>query len=155
MAYNNNKNANIIAIVITSIIIYVSNKKLTRRRFVGASSEFFFDGHTVECTGSLRNSEVKRHRARLVLGWGTAREAPGVLSAFVSKLLQLHRNTQIMSEFRRRFLSFSFCGCFYNQKKKSGANNHKKDPQMGAKLTAPPGLPGRSPTPVLTGPCAA
>ena len=37
-------------------------------------------------------------------------------------------------------------GCFYNQKKPSG---------MGAKLTAPRGLPGRSPTPVLTGPCAA
>ena len=36
----------------------------------------------VECTGSLLTSEVKRHRARLVLGWGTAREHPQVLSAF-------------------------------------------------------------------------
>ena len=36
----------------------------------------------VECTGSLPNSEVKRRRARLVLGWGTAREGLRVLSAF-------------------------------------------------------------------------
>ena len=41
------------------------------------------DGHTVaENTGSLLTSEVKRHRARLVLGWGTAWEDLGVLSAF-------------------------------------------------------------------------
>ena len=36
----------------------------------------------VECTGSLPTSEVKRHRARLVLGWGTAWEDLRVLSAF-------------------------------------------------------------------------
>jgi hypothetical protein len=36
----------------------------------------------VECTGSLSTSEVKRHRARLVLGWGTAWEDLRVLSAF-------------------------------------------------------------------------
>ena len=36
----------------------------------------------VECTGSLLTSEVKRHRARLVLGWGTAWEDLRVLSAF-------------------------------------------------------------------------
>ena len=43
----------------------------------------FADGHTVaENTGSLLTSEVKRHRARLVLGWGTAWEDLGVLSAF-------------------------------------------------------------------------
>ena len=35
----------------------------------------------VECTGSLLTSEVKRHRARLVLGWGTAWEDLRVLSA--------------------------------------------------------------------------
>ena len=41
------------------------------------------DGHTVaENTGSLLTSEVKRHRARLVLGWGTAWEDLWVLSAF-------------------------------------------------------------------------
>ena len=34
------------------------------------------------CTGSLLTSEVKRHRARLVLGWGTAWEDLRVLSAF-------------------------------------------------------------------------
>ena len=39
--------------------------------------------YRVECTGSLSTSEVKRHRARLVLGWGTAWELPGVLPAFV------------------------------------------------------------------------
>ena len=37
--------------------------------------------YRVECTGSLLTSEVKRRRARLVLGWGTAREDPRVLSA--------------------------------------------------------------------------
>ena len=43
------------------------------------------DGHTVaENTGSLLTSEVKRHRARLVLGWGTAWEDLRVLSAFPS-----------------------------------------------------------------------
>ena len=35
----------------------------------------------VECTGSLLTSEVKRHSARLVLGWGTAWEDLRVLSA--------------------------------------------------------------------------
>ena len=41
------------------------------------------DGHTVaENTGSLLTSEVKRHRARLVLGWGPAWEDLRVLSAF-------------------------------------------------------------------------
>ena len=38
--------------------------------------------YRVECTGSLPTSEVKRRRARLVLGWGTAREHLRVLSAF-------------------------------------------------------------------------
>ena len=38
--------------------------------------------HHVECTGSLSTSEVKQHRARLVLGWGTAWEDLRVLSAF-------------------------------------------------------------------------
>ena len=37
--------------------------------------------YRVECTGSLLTSEVKRHRARLVLGWGTAWEHLRVLSA--------------------------------------------------------------------------
>ena len=38
--------------------------------------------YRVEYTGSLLTSEVKRRRARLVLGWGTAREDLRVLSAF-------------------------------------------------------------------------
>jgi hypothetical protein len=39
--------------------------------------------YRVECTGSLPTSEVKRRRARLVLGWGTAREDLRVLPAFI------------------------------------------------------------------------
>ncbi len=47
--------------------------------------------YRVECTGSLLTSEVKRRRARLVLGWGTAREVLRVLSAFARPLLvQVH-----------------------------------------------------------------
>ena len=38
--------------------------------------------YRVECTRSLLTSEVKRHRAQLVLGWGTAWEAFRVLPAF-------------------------------------------------------------------------
>ena len=41
---------------------------------------------TLEYTGSLPTSEVKRRRARLVLGWGTAREDLRVLSAFCFKI---------------------------------------------------------------------
>ena len=40
--------------------------------------------YRVECTGSLSTSEVKQHRARLVLGWGTAWEDLRVLSAFLA-----------------------------------------------------------------------
>ena len=43
--------------------------------------------YRVECTGSLPTSEVKRRRARLVLGWGTAREDLRVLPA-----LHTHQN---------------------------------------------------------------
>ena len=39
--------------------------------------------YRVECTGSLPTSDVKRRRARLVLGWGTAREDLRVLTAFI------------------------------------------------------------------------
>ena len=38
--------------------------------------------YQVECTGFLSASEIKRLRARLVLGWGTAWEHLRVLSAF-------------------------------------------------------------------------
>ena len=37
--------------------------------------------YRAECTGSLPTSEVKRHRARLVLGWGPAWEDLRVLPA--------------------------------------------------------------------------
>ena len=56
---------------------------------VGVLVRFRLDGqqyrwrpYRVECTGSLPTSEVKRRRARLVLGWGTAREDLRVLPAF-------------------------------------------------------------------------
>ena len=49
--------------------------------------------YRVECTGSLPTSEDKRRRARLVLGWGTAREDLRVLPAFfVSNLVILPLN---------------------------------------------------------------
>ena len=43
--------------------------------------------YRVECTGSLPTSEVKRRRARLVLGWGTAREDLRVPPAFATPTL--------------------------------------------------------------------
>ena len=43
--------------------------------------------YRVECTGSLLTSEVKRHRARIVLGWGTAWETPRVLPAILLSFL--------------------------------------------------------------------
>ena len=58
--------------------------------FVAATLRFLRAGcirwrpYRVECTGSLLTSEVKRRRARLVLGWGTAWEDLRVLSAFPS-----------------------------------------------------------------------
>ena len=42
----------------------------------------FADGHTASNAPDLPTSEVKWHRARLVLGWGTAWEDLRVLSAF-------------------------------------------------------------------------
>ena len=39
--------------------------------------------YRIEYTGSLLTSEVERRKARLVLGWGAAREDLRVLSAFV------------------------------------------------------------------------
>ena len=36
----------------------------------------------VECTGTLPTSEVKRRRARLILGWGTAQEDQSAASVF-------------------------------------------------------------------------
>ncbi len=54
--------------------------------------------YRVECTGSLPTSEVKRRRARLVLGWGTAWEHLRVLSAFVANLLR-HPSGGVPSEY--------------------------------------------------------
>ena len=53
---------------------------LVRLRLSG--KQYRWRPYRVECTGSLPMSEVKRRRARLVLGWGTAREDLRVLPAF-------------------------------------------------------------------------
>ena len=47
----------------------------------GPKSTLRWRPYRVEYTGSLPTSEVKRRRARLVLGWGTAREDLRVLPA--------------------------------------------------------------------------
>ena len=58
--------------------------------------------YRVECTGSLLTSEVKRHRARFVLGWGPPWKTLWCCQCFgslasscgsVLMLLQLHYNT--------------------------------------------------------------
>ena len=45
--------------------------------------------YCVECTGSLLNSEVKPRKARIVLGWVTAREVLRVLLAFFIYMLNI------------------------------------------------------------------
>ena len=68
--------------------------------------------YRVEYTGSLLTSEVKRHRARLVLGWGTAWEDLRVLSAFLTfmpmllilfdiNFINIHLRFVGLSHFRR------------------------------------------------------
>jgi hypothetical protein len=63
--------------------------------------------YRVECTGSLLTSEIKRRRALLLLGWGTARELVTVLSAiyilctqtnFVLEVGALHTSRSRISE---------------------------------------------------------
>ena len=56
-------------------------------RVSGGCSGHRWRPYRVECTGSLPTSEVKRRRARLVLGWGTAREDLRVLPAFCAVCL--------------------------------------------------------------------
>ena len=81
--------------------------------------------YRVECTGSLLTSEVKRHRARSVLGWGTAWEDLRVLSAFPPPLLnalQFRANKAIRKQHgntvapparrvRKKQVHFSICAC--------------------------------------------
>ena len=43
----------------------------------------------MECTGSLPNSEVKPRKARIVLGWVTAREVLRVLLTFLI-VMEIH-----------------------------------------------------------------
>ena len=60
--------------------------------------------YRVECTGSLPTSEVKRRRARLVLGWGTAREDLRVLPALLNcKLVTSSNLTSSVFYRRNRF----------------------------------------------------
>ena len=54
------------------------------RNHIIARRDLRWRPYRVERTGSLPTSEVKRRRARLVLGWGTAREDLRVLLAFCS-----------------------------------------------------------------------
>jgi hypothetical protein len=63
--------------------------------------------YRVECTGSLLTSELKRRGARLLLGWGTAREDLRVLPAiyilhtqkkFVLEVGALHTGRSRISE---------------------------------------------------------
>ena len=61
-------------------------------RHISATSTFDAVGirqrpYFVEYTRSHPNSEVKRRKARSVLGWGTAREALRVLLAFLFSLV--------------------------------------------------------------------
>ena len=64
--------------------------------------------YRVECTGSLPTSEITRRRARLVLGWGTAREDLRVLPAFrIAKLKgkqQQHTNSVPATDVETAFL---------------------------------------------------
>ena len=73
------------------------------------------DGHTVvENTGSLLTSEVKRHRARLVLGWGTAWADLWVLSDFRKRLPlapRLSQSRQRQCFHRSHFGSRYILGC--------------------------------------------
>ena len=66
--------ANIFLMVVCSLV-----SACLRRFGVGCRQRPYF----VEYTRSHPNSEVKRRKARSVLGWGTAREALRVLLAFL------------------------------------------------------------------------
>ena len=72
-------------------------------RHVGVFHSICWRPYHVECTGSLLTSEVKRHRARLVLGWGTAWEDPRVLSAFFATAFGI----RVMSEW------LGVCSCVW------------------------------------------
>ena len=53
--------------------------------------------YCVEQTGSHPNSEVKRHKARIVLGWVTAREVLWVLLAFSNNYWWFHKTKSTQS----------------------------------------------------------
>ena len=73
-----------------------------------ACSVFRRRPYRVECTGSLSTSEVKRHRARLVLGWGTAWEDLRVLSAFsFPALFLLPRSTRLSNSISKIVVAVS------------------------------------------------
>ena len=60
-------------------------------------NDFRWRPYRVEYTGSLPTSEVKQHRARLVLGWGTAWEHLRVLPAFSFQDLLLPKSFSVKS----------------------------------------------------------
>ena len=73
---------------------------------LSCDKHFRWRPYRVECTGSLSTSEVKRHRARLVLGWGTAWEHLRVLPAFLRVLeyrFGAHRRISRASRFNRAY----------------------------------------------------
>jgi hypothetical protein len=53
--------------------------------------------YCVECTGSHPNSEVKPRKARIVLGWVTAREVLRVLLTFFATLTQVFHAKKIFT----------------------------------------------------------
>ena len=67
------------------------------RNHIIARQDLRWRPYRVERTGSLPTSEVKRRRARLVLGWGTAREDLRVLPALCGVMTQAFTHTH-MSE---------------------------------------------------------
>ena len=62
------------------LLLLLASLPVHQNTFCG--NDFRWRPYRVEYTGSLPTSEVKQHRARLVLGWGTAWEHLRVLPAF-------------------------------------------------------------------------
>ena len=77
--------------------LFVSNLLKSFRDSVRHVTKYRLRPYHDEYTGSLPNSEVNRHRARSVLGWGTAWEDPWVLQAFCFALLNPNTNPNTKS----------------------------------------------------------
>jgi hypothetical protein len=93
--------------------------------------------YRVEYTGSLLTSEVKRRRARLVLGWGTAREDLRVLSAiysfasvsnvrtwrFITPACKVHQSSLAWSHLVQKVLSNAALTCCHLKHKSNYLQN--------------------------------